>query len=343
MQSHLAGGEPAYVEQVLHEAGEVLDLPIDDGASTLTRRLLRLRVLQDSAGVGDGPEGIAQLMPEHGEELVLRAVRPLRLLIELRVGHGDRRVMGIGGDERDVVRREGAAEERSHEEGPGDVSLDHEGNGETGTMRGGFDAGTHLRGVPDAGVLEDIVADNRFALVHGEPHEARAPRQGDIGIEVGATRAPAGAKDQTIRGDVEPEYRGDVGLEQGARVLGNVSKRGIEIEGIDGLHDTRQALGFPLALARVVVGIFQLRRLRALARVLDFRSAPARRIPSASTQVRAPKKRKIQSCAGAAGSASAKEKRGAVKAYQTRRQARAVARRPGPSPPTHAANTMAGK
>src|SRR5262244_746500 len=200
MQSHLAGGEPAYVEQVLHEAGEVLDLPIDDGASTLTRRLLRLRVLQDSAG------------------------------------HGDGRVMGIGGDELDVVRREGAAEERSHEEGPGDVSLDHEGNGETGTMRGGFDAGTHLRGVPDADVLEDIVADDRFALVHGEPHEARSPRQGDIGIEVGATRAPAGAKDQTIRGDVEPEYRGDVGLEQGARVLGTVSKRGIELAGIDGLH-----------------------------------------------------------------------------------------------------------
>src|SRR5262245_42771231 len=143
MQSHLARGEPAYVEQVLHEAGEVLDLPIDDGASTLTRRLLRLRVLQDSAGVGDGPEGIAQLMPEHGEELVLRAVRPLRLLIELRVGHGDRRVMGIGGDELDVVRREGAAEERSHEEGPGDVSLVHEGNGETGAMRGRFRAGMH--------------------------------------------------------------------------------------------------------------------------------------------------------------------------------------------------------
>src|SRR5215472_8845908 len=245
MQSHLARGEPAYVEQVLHEAGEVLDLPIDDGASTLTRRLLRLRVLQDSAGVGDGPEGIAQLMLEHGEELVFRAVRPLRLLIELRVGHGDRRVMGIGGDQLDVVWREGAAEERSHEEGPGDVSLDHEGNGQTGTMRGGFDAGAHHRGVPDAVVLEDIVADDGFPLVHGEPYETGSPRQGDIGIEVGATRAPAGAKDQTVHGDVEPEYGGDVGFEEGARVLRNVSKRGIEVEGIDGLHDARQALGFP--------------------------------------------------------------------------------------------------
>src|SRR5262249_56436301 len=77
MQSHLAGGEPTHVEQVLDEAREVLDLPIDDGARTLSRRLLGLRVLQDSAGVGDGPERIAQLMPEHGEELVLRAVRPL--------------------------------------------------------------------------------------------------------------------------------------------------------------------------------------------------------------------------------------------------------------------------
>ena len=66
----LAAADPRDVEQVVDQPRELPDLPLDDLAAPVLD-VLGLRVHQELDGVGDRGQRIAQLMGQHGQELVL--------------------------------------------------------------------------------------------------------------------------------------------------------------------------------------------------------------------------------------------------------------------------------
>jgi hypothetical protein len=71
----------AHVEKVVHQACDVAELPHDHTAGQgRAVALRRRRHVEDVGGGGNGPERIAQLVPEHGEELVFGAALGLDFL-----------------------------------------------------------------------------------------------------------------------------------------------------------------------------------------------------------------------------------------------------------------------
>src|SRR5262249_56131806 len=79
VEPDLAGHDASHVEKIVDEATQVLDLATDDFARLPPGRSSRIvDAIEDVHGVADGPEGIAQLVAEHGEELVLESVGRLR-------------------------------------------------------------------------------------------------------------------------------------------------------------------------------------------------------------------------------------------------------------------------
>jgi hypothetical protein len=109
----------------------VLHLAADHLPGEVERLAILIATLQDGQGVLDGGERVAQLVREHGEKLVLAAVRFLRLAVEAGVLDGDRGPVGEVLGERLVGFREAAArlrrDERQHTE---DLAADGEGNAE---------------------------------------------------------------------------------------------------------------------------------------------------------------------------------------------------------------------
>jgi hypothetical protein len=83
----LARHDAAHVEQIVHEALEVLRLAHDDAARARFHLVGLPDAVEDPDGVGDGAEGIAQLVAQHGEELVLGAVG--------RLGVGTRAALAV--------------------------------------------------------------------------------------------------------------------------------------------------------------------------------------------------------------------------------------------------------
>src|SRR5262249_38592184 len=68
------------VQKVVHETRQMNGLPGEDAARSGGRVARLAESLEDLHGVADGAERIPQLVPQHGQELVLRAVRRFGVL-----------------------------------------------------------------------------------------------------------------------------------------------------------------------------------------------------------------------------------------------------------------------
>ncbi len=79
-QADAAAGDAGDVEQVVHQPGQVLDLPLHHLARGLEARVDGLDLAHQLDSVADRGERVAQLVGQHGEELVLAAVGGHELL-----------------------------------------------------------------------------------------------------------------------------------------------------------------------------------------------------------------------------------------------------------------------
>ncbi len=87
LQPELAGGDAGHLQEVADEPRELRDLPFDDRARLLLDQVLvALLQTHQLQGIEDRRQRIAQLVREHGQELVLAAVE---------VGHGDALLPGL--------------------------------------------------------------------------------------------------------------------------------------------------------------------------------------------------------------------------------------------------------
>lgn len=68
-------GDAGDVQQIVHHPRLVADLAVEDAERPLPRRLAGGGLLEDEQTVGDRAKRVAQLVREHGEELVLPPVR----------------------------------------------------------------------------------------------------------------------------------------------------------------------------------------------------------------------------------------------------------------------------
>jgi hypothetical protein len=75
LQRDLASGDPRDIEEIIDEAGELPHLAIDRRARPLEPRVLELQPLQHLHRIADGCQGVAQLVGQHRQELVLVSVR----------------------------------------------------------------------------------------------------------------------------------------------------------------------------------------------------------------------------------------------------------------------------
>ena len=75
VEHDLARGHPAHVEQIIDQPREVLNLTADHRAGALGGLVGVAHDVEHVHGARDRAERIAQLVPEHGQELILRAVR----------------------------------------------------------------------------------------------------------------------------------------------------------------------------------------------------------------------------------------------------------------------------
>src|SRR5262249_27698227 len=82
-QADLPARKPRDIEQVVDKAGEMLDLALDD--LILAQRGVVLVQLDKLQSGDDRRQGVAQLVPEQRQKLVLGAVCPLQLDQELGV------------------------------------------------------------------------------------------------------------------------------------------------------------------------------------------------------------------------------------------------------------------
>ena len=78
LQRDHPAGDPRHVEQVVDQADQVLDLPLDDVAGAAPVRLAQLLQPQQLHGRADRRQRVAQLVGEHGQELVLAQRRLLQ-------------------------------------------------------------------------------------------------------------------------------------------------------------------------------------------------------------------------------------------------------------------------
>ena len=107
-QLDLARGDARDVEQIVDHAREVRDLALDDAPLARIGRLVAPR--HDLERGDDRRERVAQLVAEHGEELVLGAVRDLglaqrvpRLAEQAHVVERERRALRELADQRAVL------------------------------------------------------------------------------------------------------------------------------------------------------------------------------------------------------------------------------------------------
>ena len=74
LQVHLAPRDSRRVEQIVDEAGQLIDLPRDDRLRRARLGTARGRPAEDVQGALDGGERIPELVGEHGHELVLAVI-----------------------------------------------------------------------------------------------------------------------------------------------------------------------------------------------------------------------------------------------------------------------------
>ena len=80
LQADLSAGHAADVHQIVDQAGKVRGLPVDGVQAVLQNRVLEVRVAYDRQRIADGCQRIAQLMRQHGEELLVALARLLQRL-----------------------------------------------------------------------------------------------------------------------------------------------------------------------------------------------------------------------------------------------------------------------
>ena len=80
LQPHLALGHPGGVEQIVDEPRHGPNLPIDDIVSLSYHVRAGFGVMEDRGRGAEGSEGASQLMGQHVEEAILRAVGQTKLL-----------------------------------------------------------------------------------------------------------------------------------------------------------------------------------------------------------------------------------------------------------------------
>src|SRR5262249_60195047 len=78
-QGDLAGDDARDVEQIIDDAREMMNLAADDLARARRRAVATRGARQHVCGAADGAQRIAELVAEHREELVLRAIGSFRL------------------------------------------------------------------------------------------------------------------------------------------------------------------------------------------------------------------------------------------------------------------------
>jgi hypothetical protein len=95
------------IQQVVDEAGELVDLALDDVARPLQALVRRLTHTQTLGGIANRRDGIAQLVRQHRQELVLAAPLHQQLFPQLllaQIGH-DQAIHVVVGVEADTVHR----------------------------------------------------------------------------------------------------------------------------------------------------------------------------------------------------------------------------------------------
>ena len=83
LEDHLSAGEPGGVEEVADEPRQLRHLAGRDAEGTVVHVASRLGALQHVEAVGDRRQGVAQLVRQHGEVLVLAAVELEELVVSL--------------------------------------------------------------------------------------------------------------------------------------------------------------------------------------------------------------------------------------------------------------------
>jgi hypothetical protein len=78
LEKDLARSHARNVEQIVHDTGQVSNLPLQDLAGRRRPRVRLVRQIEDRRRVRDGGQRIAQFMAEHGQEFVLGAAGSLR-------------------------------------------------------------------------------------------------------------------------------------------------------------------------------------------------------------------------------------------------------------------------
>src|SRR6266853_3419362 len=81
----LARGDPAHVDQIVDELGQILQLASDGDPRLLAGLVTPAHRLQDTERGADDAEGVAELVCQHRDELILSHVAILDLPIEQTV------------------------------------------------------------------------------------------------------------------------------------------------------------------------------------------------------------------------------------------------------------------
>ncbi len=106
VEGDLAAADPCEIEQIVDEARQVRELPMQHRPQRVEQRRLFARVIEQLQPASKRGERVSQLVPEHGEELALILIRSPQVVLMLP------QPVVVPGDRRGQRRVHGAVEER---------------------------------------------------------------------------------------------------------------------------------------------------------------------------------------------------------------------------------------
>ena len=115
-QADLSLRDARYVQEIIDEAGEMLDLARDHGQQVFGFGRVGLEAFQRLEGIAHGGQRIAQLMGEHSQEFILAAVGFAQLALQLVSVDGVRGVARHDVDEPQIAPGELARLSKMHGE-----------------------------------------------------------------------------------------------------------------------------------------------------------------------------------------------------------------------------------
>jgi len=71
LKDDLASHDPGHIEEIIDEAGKMLNLPADNAPGPLLSFLLRIESIKHGEATHDRRERVAELVPQHGQEVIL--------------------------------------------------------------------------------------------------------------------------------------------------------------------------------------------------------------------------------------------------------------------------------